>query len=237
MATIRLDKFLSSQLQISRADTKKLIRSGAVTLAPARPAEAELKIDPDVDAVFVSGRRIAYKAHTYIMLNKPAGYVSSTQDRAPTVLELVPPALYRPGLFPAGRLDKDTTGFLLLTDDGDFAHRMLSPARHVEKEYEVTLRRPVTDEERRQIETGMRLGDELLKPAALSFLRESPDGPVYAIVLTQGRYHQIKRMFGAQKNAVTALKRVRMGGLPLDPALAPGACRELSEAEIASVFE
>lgn len=237
MATIRLDKYLSSQLQISRTDAKKLIRSGAVSLSPAREVSAETKVEPETDAVFCEGRRIAYQAHVYLMLNKPAGYVSSTEDRGPTVLELVPPDLFRAGLFPAGRLDKDTTGFLLLTDDGDFAHRMLSPAHHVEKEYEVTLRRRVTPEEADEMTSGMQLGEERLRPAGISFLREAAEGPVYTVVLTQGRYHQIKRMFAAQGNAVLALKRVRMGGVRLDPALPSGACRALSEAETAAIFE
>lgn len=237
MDTIRLDKYLASQLQISRTDAKKMLRRGEVTVRGKEKITPETQIDPEQDAVFAAGKAIGYRAHYYIVLHKPAGVVSATKDAEKTVLDLLPPSLRRTGLFPAGRLDKDTTGLMLITDDGDFAHRMLSPARHVEKAYEVTLERNVTEAEQKCILEGMRLGEEQLKPAGLRFLREENGLPVYEIVLTEGRYHQIKRMFGAQKNPVCALKRIRLGGLALDESLAPGESRMLTEAEVGLILE
>ena len=237
MDTIRLDKFLASQLQISRADAKKMLRRGEVAVRGRERVTPETQIDPARDAVFAGGREVTYRAHLYIMQHKPAGVVSATRDAEKTVLDLLPPALRRVGLFPAGRLDKDTTGLMLITDDGDFAHRMLSPAHHVEKAYEVTLERKVTQMEQNRILEGMRLGEEQLKPAGLRFQREENGLPVYEIVLTEGRYHQIKRMFGAQQNPVRALKRTRMGGLCLDETLSPGESRLLTEEEAGMVFK
>ena len=236
MDTIRLDKYLASQLQISRSDAKKMLRAGTVTVRGREKLTPETQIDPARDAVFAGGREIRFRAHFYIMQHKPAGVVSATRDAEKTVLDLLPPDLRRAGLFPAGRLDKDTTGLMLITDDGDFAHRMLSPAHHVEKAYEVTLERKVSQMEQNSILAGMQLGEERFKPAGLRWLREENGRPVYEIVLTEGRYHQIKRMFGAQQNPVCALKRIRMGGLILDEALRPGESRLLTEAEMESVL-
>ena len=235
MTTARLDKFLSAQLNISRSDAKKLIAKRRVACVPARQLRPETQIDPASDLVLLDGVAVAYRAHVYLMLNKPAGVVSATRDATETtVLDLVPPSLRRAGLFPAGRLDKDTTGFVLLTDDGAFAHGILSPAHHVEKAYVVTLERAVRPEERAAIEGGMRLGEQALKPARLAPLPPAENGaPRYEIVLTEGRYHQIRRMFAAFSNPVAALHRTRIGGLPLDPALPPGACRALGAEEVA----
>ena len=227
MKTIRLDKYLSSQLGLSRAEAKKTIRAGRVRTEPPRAPAPELQIDPENDAVYLDGERLVYRAYLYLMLNKPAGVVSATEDRGKTVLDLVPPSLRRSGLFPAGRLDKDTTGLMLITDDGVFAHEILSPTRHVEKAYEVTAQRPLGEEARLSMLRGVCDRGEILRASALRLLRTEPAGPVYEIVLTQGRYHQIKRMFSACGSAVTALKRTRIGGLSLDPALAPGECRLL----------
>lgn len=231
MEKIRLDKFLSTQLNISRTDAKKLIQKKRVTLFPFRAAKSEEQIFPDTDRVLLDGTEISYRKRLYLMLNKPAGFVSSTRDSGPTVLDLVPPKLRRPGLFPAGRLDKDTTGFVLITDDGAFAHDILSPSHHIEKAYFVTLARAVTTDEAMRITQGMTIGEQHLKPAVLRPL-PLPENPFrYEIVLTEGRYHQIKRMFSALDNHVTSLHRFRMGNVTLDPALEPGACRELTEEE------
>ncbi len=235
MKTIRLDKFLSSQLGAARSEVKKYIRAGRVRLGETVSPSPETRLDPAADAVYFDGERIRYQAFVYLMLNKPGGVVSATRDRQKTVLDLVPPELYREGLFPAGRLDKDTTGLMILTDDGAFAHRILSPSRHIEKAYEVTVTREVTPAERDALLSGVRLGDELLKAAALTRLDRTE--PVYEIVLTQGRYHQIRRMFGSQKNPVSALRRTRMGGLVLDAALGPGECRSLTPEEVRAVEE
>lgn len=232
MSFIRLDKFLSSQLAVSRTDAKKLLRQRGVAVNGEITVKADLQIDPAADTVCVNGTQIVYKKHYYIMQNKPKGVVSATADGGVTVIDILPEHLKRNGLFPAGRLDKDTTGFVLITDDGAFAHSLLSPAHHVEKAYIVTLEREVSAAERTEIETGLQIGDERFRPASLRYLDTPENLPRYEIVLTEGRYHQIKRMFGAQGNAVCALHRTRIGGLDLDPKLAPGESRALSEEEI-----
>lgn len=237
MPTMRLDKFLSAQLNLSRTDAKKLLRAGRVTVGGAPETKGERQLDPDAAEVSVDGNPVVYREHLYLMLHKPAGVVSSTDapgDR--TVLDLVPPELRRAGLFPAGRLDRDTTGFVLLTDDGAFAHAILSPSRHVPKTYLVTLTRPVTPEEAAAVTSGLILPDVALKPASLRFAETAPDGlPVYELVITQGIYHQVKRMFAHFGDPVVRLHRVSIGGLRLDPALSPGEMRLLTPEEVAEI--
>ncbi len=229
MEKMRMDKFLSSQLNISRSDAKKLLRSGVVTINGKTESRGDAQLDLSQVTVSVNGNDVCYKKHVYIMLNKPQGVVSASVAPGDiTVIDLVPDYLKRAGLFPAGRLDKDTTGFVLITDDGDFAHDILSPSKHVKKTYIVSLERDVLKEEYDVFERGMALGDIILKPAALTRISEK----TYEIVISEGRYHQIKRMFAKTGNCVTALKRVKMGELELDTALAPGECRELSSEEI-----
>lgn len=224
-----MDKFLSSQLNISRSDAKKLLKSGSVTVNGKTETRADVQLDLLQVRVSVNGNDVCYKKHVYIMLNKPQGVVSASVSPGDiTVIDLVPDDLKRAGLFPAGRLDKDTTGFVLITDDGDFAHDILSPSKHVKKTYIVHLDREVLKEEYDAFERGMDLGDIVLKPASLSRIAEN----TYEIVISEGRYHQIKRMFAKTGNRVTALKRIKMGELELDPVLAPGECRELSAEEI-----
>ncbi len=233
MALIRLDKYLSSQLGCSRSDARQLIRRKGVEVNGAVAVRPELPVDEDGALVFVDGKRIEYKRFLYIMQNKPTGVVSaSTDENDKTVIDILPAELKRAGLFPAGRLDKNTTGFVLITDDGAFAHGILSPAHHVEKTYLVTLTRPVTPEEKAAIENGLRIGEESFKPARL--LPEDLRGelPVYRIVLTEGRYHEIRRMFGFFRNPVSALHRIRIGGLDLDASLAPGESREITPVEL-----
>ena len=235
MSFIRLDKFLSSQLAVSRSDAKKLLRQKRVSVNGTAAVKGELQIDPAADCICLDGRKIEYKAFLYIMLNKPAGVVSATEDGDTTVLDILPAELKRPGLFPAGRLDKNTTGLMLITDDGALAHELLSPAHHVKKTYEVMLEREATREEISQIERGMQIGEERFRPVQLKYLDAGNGGFRYEIILTEGRYHQIKRMFGAQGNPVCALNRTCFGPLRLDPLLAPGQCRELTDAEIAAL--
>ncbi len=240
MEKIRLDKFLSSQLNISRTDAKKLIKSKTVTVNKESVSKAEFSVDTVCDKVCVGGKEISYKKYIYIMLNKPKGVVSaSVSETDVTVVDLVSENLKRSGLFPAGRLDKDTTGFVLITDDGEFAHNILSPAHHIEKEYEVTLEREVSAQEAESFSRGINLGDILLKPASLEFLKfngERENKPQYSIVITEGRYHQIKRMFASVGNKVLELNRIRMGGLMLDNSLAPGECRELLNEEVERII-
>lgn len=166
------------------------------------------------------------------MLNKPTGVVSaSNSDREKTVIDLVPDVLRRDGLFPAGRLDKDTTGFVLITDDGAFAHRILSPKNHIEKTYIATLENPLGDADIAVLETGLQLHDGTrFLPAGIAVL--SSDAKAVQVKICEGKYHQIKRMFAAVGNRVTALRRTHMGALELDSALAAGECRELIQAEL-----
>lgn len=237
MPKMRLDKFLSSQLNLSRADAKKLLRAGCVTVGGVCETKGERQLDPDVFEVSVDGSPVVYREHLYLMLHKPAGVVSSTDAPGDTtVLDLVPPELRRAGLFPAGRLDRDTTGFVLLTDDGALAHAILSPSRHVPKTYLVTLTRPVTPDEAGSIASGLILPDAALKPASLRFVETSPDGlPVYELVITQGIYHQVKRMFAHFGDPVVRLHRAAIGGLRLDPALSPGEMRLLTPEEVSDI--
>ncbi|WP_071429395.1 pseudouridine synthase [Angelakisella massiliensis] len=231
MALVRLDKALADQGMWSRKDVKALIRKGQVTVGGIPETDPGRKVDRDKDRVMVSGREIALKEHLYLMLHKPAGVVSATRDeRERTVVDLVPPELKRPGLFPAGRLDKDTTGMMILTDDGDLAHRILSPRSHVPKTYIALLDRPVTEEMVRAFAAGIPLkGEGECLPAVLRS-RGEREGEV---TICEGMYHQIKRMFTVCGATVLALKRISMGALPLDPQLEEGACRELTGEELA----
>lgn len=233
MNKIRLDKFLSSQLNISRTDAKKVLKQRRVTVNGAPALKGEILVDTDADTVTFDEEKVEYKKYIYIMLNKPRGVVSASSSPGDvTVVDFIPERFMRQGLFPAGRLDKDTTGFVLITDDGDFAHDILSPAHHVPKTYEVTLEREVTGEEKQIIEEGMSLGEEKLKPALLQYLGKNDGLPQYEIVLTQGLYHQIKRMFSFFGNGVVYLHRSAMGDVTLDENLAPGECRALTPEEL-----
>ena len=218
---------------VSRAEAKKILRQQRVTVNGVAETKGDVQIDPALDTVCADGVRILYKQFLYVMQYKPAGVVSASSDGGTTVIDILPQALKRPGLFPAGRLDKDTTGFVLITDDGALAHDLLSPSHHVEKTYVVTLERKVSKAETDAICGGMVIGEERFKPARLRYLdKDNSQRPRYEIVLCEGRYHQIKRMFGAQGNAVCALKRTGFGSLTLDPSLSPGESRELTEEEI-----
>lgn len=233
MAVMRLDKFFSSQNLASRKEIKGLIKNGLITVNGSVKLKADQKIDTEKDEICFQGKRISYKQYIYIMLNKPEGVVSATNDREhQTVLDLVPPELYRPGLFPAGRLDKDTTGFLLLTDDGEMAHRILAPKSHIEKTYEARIRGSITEEEIAVFAEGVTLKDGFTcLPARMRILEEGEE-PLVEIVLWEGKYHQIKRMIAAVGGRVLELKRVKMGGLRLDENLLPGECREILHKDV-----
>lgn len=213
---------------MSRKDVKTAVSHGKVTVNGAVVKLSDHKVS-ESDEIFLDGNKISKNKHIYIVLNKPQGYVSATEDESQhTVLELVPPELFRKGLFPAGRLDKDTTGLMIITDDGDFAHRILSPKKHVRKSYAVTLDIPVTAEMKEAFEKGVALSDGVCKPAGLEL------GGKYdcTVTLFEGRYHQIKRMFGCFGAKVTALKRISIGGFSLPENLPEGQCRELDESEL-----
>lgn len=235
---MRLDKFFSSQSLASRKETAKLVRQGRVLVNGVPAKAADQKITPGCDRVSLDGEELSFQKHVYLMLHKPAGVVSATQDsRYPTVLDLVPPELFRRGLFPAGRLDRDTEGFVLLTDDGEFAHDILSPRRHVPKEYEAVLDAPVGDAEVEAFAGGMTLeSGEVCKPAGLCVLPQG-DGRMVRVTLVEGKYHQIKRMFGALGRKVEYLKRTKIGGLPLDENLPKGSCKALSSREVSAIIK
>ena len=232
--TERLDKLISSQSGLSRRDASKAIRDKRVTVNGAVCREADRKVDPSADRVTLDGAALRYRRFVYYMMYKPAGVVCATEDREErTVLDLLPPGLRRSGLFPAGRLDKDTTGLLILTDDGDYAHRMLAPKKHVDKTYVATLDREPGAEIGEAFRKGIVLGDGTVCKEG----RAAPlDGCRVEVVISEGKYHQVKRMFAALGYHVEALERVRIGALELDRSLAPGGVRELDQEEAASVF-
>lgn len=226
----RLDKILSTQLNISRTDAKQMIKKGRVSVNGIPAKSGDVKV-ADADIVAVDGNEISYSRFVYIMMNKPKGVISASDGKGEkTVVDLVPSDMQRRGLFPAGRLDKDTTGFVLLTDDGEFAHSILAPSRHIDKTYVVTLDKPVTPEAVADFRSGMELNGERLLQADAEIISE--DATVCRVVLRQGLYHQIKRMFKKHGLTVLELKRVKMGNLRLDDSLLPGECRYLSQKEL-----
>ncbi len=234
---MRLDKYLAERLGIPRSESRKRIAAGAVTVDGAVCKRPDAHIDEHAAAVAVGGAPLAgaYQKYVYLMLHKPKGVVSASRDkRDVTVTDLVAADYPRRQLFPAGRLDKTSTGFVLLTDDGAFAHDIVSPARHLPKTYLVTLDTPLTDAMIRGFAAGVTLADgQTLAPALAE-----PDGADpcrVRVVLRQGVYHQIKRMFGVYGAGVNELHRAAIGPVALDEALTPGAWRELTDAEVAAL--
>ena len=231
---IRIDKFLSTQAIATRSQAKEMLRAGRVLVNGTPVKAADLKVDPD--EIRVDGRVYGYQEHLYLMLNKPQGVVSATDDKVHrTVLDLVPPELRRRGLFPAGRLDRDTVGFVLITDDGEFAHNILSPRHHVPKTYEAGLDGPIGENELSVLAQGVVLGDGTkCRPAELTVLQYG-ERPLIQIVIVEGRYHQIKRMFAAVGRRVLTLKRTKIGGLALDPSLKEGDCIAISPSNLEKI--
>lgn len=229
---MRLDRLCASQIKnISRADMKKLCMKGLVTVNGKTAKRSDIKVDT-ADTIIVDGRQINYKKYIYIMLNKPKDVVCSTKDGdSKTVLELVPDELFREGLFPAGRLDKDTEGFVLLTDDGELAHKMLSPKSHVSKEYFVRLEKPWEENYEQIIKSGMEIdGGERCLPA--KFIGDNEKLNECRLILHEGKFHQVKRMFAALGNKVVYLKRTKIGDMPLDENLALGECLEVLHKDV-----
>lgn len=233
----RIDKWIASTTTLSRKEVKALLRQKRVAVNGVTVTDGGFQTDAEQDAVAVDGVPFSIKPHIYIMLNKPTGIVSASRSqKEKTVVDLVPPQLQRNGLFPAGRLDKDTTGFVLITDDGDFAHRILSPKNHIQKTYIAHLEKPISPTEIAILKQGvvLRDGTQLL-PASVDVIGE--DMQTVQIRICEGKYHQIKRMLAAVGNRVTALRRTHMGALPLDAALPPGACREITPEELNKICE
>ncbi|MCD7757769.1 MAG: 16S rRNA pseudouridine(516) synthase [Clostridiales bacterium] len=230
---LRLDKLLADTGLWSRKEARDLIRWGQVTVDGVVVKQPEAKVDPAQSSLTVAGQPVVWQKYTYIMMNKPGGVLTATEDRRqPTVLDLLPPELRRKQLRPVGRLDKDTEGLLLLTDDGALAHRLLAPKSHVDKVYYAETEGTVDEDDITAFAAGMTLGDGLVcQSAGLERL-----GPERCLVtLREGKFHQVKRMLSARGKPVRYLKRLSMGVLTLDEALAPGAWRPLTEEETRKV--
>ena len=230
---MRLDKFLCETGFGTRSQVKELLKKGQVTVNGVVEKKPEQKIDEHKDQVICQGRTASYEKYVYYMLHKPAGVVSATEDKQEkTVLELLGPEDRRDGIFPAGRLDKDTEGLLLLTDDGILAHRLLSPRKHVDKTYYAKIEGTVTEVHVQQFREGLDIGDgKKTLPAVLAILSSGPETSEIRITIHEGRFHQVKRMFEAVGCKVTYLKRLSMGEVSLDETLAPGEYRPLTEKE------
>ena len=230
----RLDKLLAGTGKWSRREVKALVRQGLVRVDGRLAASAEDKLDPAAAIITVAGETISLCRFTYVMLHKPAGVLTATEDRKqPTVLDLLPPELRRIGLAPVGRLDKDTEGLLLLTNDGELVHRLLSPKYHVDKRYLARVDGELSAADAEAFARGMTLGDGLeCLPAGLEVL---PDR-VCIVTLREGKFHQVKRMLAARGAPVLYLKRLSMGPLTLDDSLAAGAYRLLRAEEISALY-
>lgn len=237
MANIqRLDKFLANQNIGSRKEVSALVRKGRVTVGGVVAEKSDMKIDADKDEIAVDGKVIGYSEFVYIMMNKPKGVVSATDDgKCETVVDLVPPELFRRGIFPAGRLDKNTTGLLIITNDGDMAHRMLAPKSHVYKIYEAELDGPVTGADIKAFEEGIKSGEQQFLPAQL-WLKDENEPHKATVRIREGKFHQVKRMFAACGKTVLELKRCRIGALGLDESLGEGECRYLTKEELELIF-
>ncbi len=232
----RLDKTIASQGKYSRREAQELIKSGAVKVNSITVRDRGAKADDENDIITVNGEQLDFHRFVYLMLNKPKGVVSATYDsNEKTVIDLVTKEYKGRKLFPAGRLDITTTGFVLITDDGDFAHRILSPKNHIEKTYEARLAERVNDEQIKAVCEGIVLkdGTECL-PAKVSVI-EDGNKPLVEIKICEGKYHQIKRMYAAAGNGVIELKRTQMGGLMLDSSLKEGECRLLVPEEVKTI--
>lgn len=232
---MRLDKYLSEMNVAPRSVLKQMIRKGQVLVNGSPVKKPETKVEPGKDVILAEGVEIPYYEVEYWLLHKPGGVVTATRDnREKTVMDLLP-QVRRSDLSPVGRLDKDTEGLLLITNDGVLSHRLLSPKKHVDKTYYADIDGVVTEETAEHFQQGVDIGDETLTaPAQLEILESGPVSRI-RITITEGRYHQIKRMFEAEGMTVTYLKRLSMGPLVLDEELPIGECRHLTEEEIRKI--
>ena len=240
---IRLDKAIADQTGYSRKDVHKLLSKGQVLVNGAAVRNFDAKVYLEHDIISVNCLELALKKYSYIMMNKPKGVVCATADeKLPTVIDLLPEAFRRRGLFPAGRLDKDTEGFVLLTNDGQTAHRLLAPRSHVPKQYTVWLDKPVEEGVEQAFAKGMEIpldkhdnrpgGAGARIKCSPARLERTEQPQVVRVEIRQGMYHQVKRMFASMGYLVVGLRRDSIGGVALDPALAPGESRELDAAEM-----
>lgn len=233
---MRIDKFLTASGKCSRKDATRLSKKGAVTVNGRVVKDLSIHIDPLSDTVTLNGEAVIYEQYTYIMMNKPEGYVSSTDDAGPTVIDLLSDELKRKNLFPCGRLDKYTTGLIILTNNGKLAHRLLSPKHHAKKVYSFSLLSPLSEVDRLKLEEGVDIGDGekgkyITLPCTITMTGEK-DGE---ITLVEGKYHQIKRMAESVGNKIVRLERISFAGIPLDASLARGEYRPLTSDERALI--
>ena len=229
---MRLDRWLVTLGMGSRSEVQRMIRRGAVTVNGLPVTDPAFSCDPDACALKLHGAPVDGRLVRHVMLHKPAGLLTAARDRKqPTVMDLLPPVYAAIGCMPVGRLDKDTTGLLLLTCDGEMNHRLLAPGRHVDKTYLAEVDGPLTEAEVRAFAQGLTLSDFTAAPAQLEILF-SGESSLARVTVHEGKFHQVKRMFSAVGREVTQLHRERFGSLRLDEALAPGAWRELTEEEL-----
>ena len=222
----RIDKIIGMQTEYSRKDIKKLIMQKRITVNGDVVLKSDIKVDINKDIISIDGKEINIIQNVYIVLNKPMGYISATEDRSQvTVLDLIDKKYMHRELFPAGRLDKDTTGLMIITDDGQFAHNILAPKKHISKTYEVTIDIPATNKMVEGFKNGVKLNDGECKSAIMEITGEY----TATVILTEGRYHQIKRMFGCFGAKVIKLHRTKMGNLTLPKDLKEGESRELTD--------
>ena len=235
---MRLDKLLSSLGEGTRSEVRALIRAGRVCVRGEAARDVGLQVDEGRDSVTLDGRELCYKRVRHVMLNKPSGVLTAARDaRQKTVMDLLPPLYAAMGAMPAGRLDKDTEGLLVITSDGQLAHRIISPKHDVGKVYLARVNGPLDEEDVRAFKAGLHISDADgafdARSADLAILRASQTESEARVRVTEGKYHQVKRMFAARGVQVTYLKRLAIGALRLDPALAPGQWREMTQEEAA----
>lgn len=232
----RIDKYLSMALAMTRQEAKEAIRKKEVRINEELVRKPEQKIDTEKDEIFFREQRVTYEPYVYYMLHKPQGVVSATKDNVyPTVLDLIEDKIH-PDLFPVGRLDVDTEGLLLITNDGKLGHELTSPTKHVDKVYEVLVDGALTQDHIRQFSSGLDIKDDTVTlPADLQILDSSPQESHALVTIREGRFHQVKRMFQAIGLQVTYLKRIRMGSLVLDESLPKGSYRTLTKEEVESL--
>ncbi|WP_214802817.1 pseudouridine synthase [Exiguobacterium sp. s194] len=235
---MRIDKLLANMGYGSRKDVKILLKQGVVRVDDQPVKDAKRQVNLETERVTVQGEVVEYKPFVYLMMNKPAGVISATEDKVEsTVVDLIDPSYAHYELFPVGRLDKDTTGLLLLTNDGAFNHALMSPRKHVDKVYVAEVDGEMTTDDVRHFAEGVELEDGYTtKPARLELISKSGRRSTVRLTLSEGKYHQVKRMIAAVGKHVEQLERVQIGELELDPTLEPGAYRELSEEEVDLFF-
>ena len=235
---MRLDKLLAMLGEGTRTEVRDMIRAGRVTVDGAPVRDAGMQVDAQKSAVAIGGRALSYKPVRHVMLNKPQGTLTAARDKKqPTVMDLLPPLYAAMDCMPAGRLDKDTEGLLVITSDGQLAHRIISPKHDVGKVYQAKVDGPLGDADIQAFAAGLHIsdgdGEFDARPAQLEILSSSETQSEARVRVTEGKYHQVKRMFASRGVHVTWLKRLQIGALRLDPALAPGQWREMTDDEVA----